>query len=97
MQRNPPCVTSHDFDHHYAAVRFGRGVKAVDRIRGYVQCRVKAEGHFRRGEVIVNGLGHSHDRDSQPSEIARNGQSAVAADGDDRVQPQFAHIITARK
>ncbi len=93
VQRDPSGVPAHDFDDHHAAVRFRRGVQAVDRVGGDVQSGVEAEGDFRGGEVVVDGLGHAHNRNSQAREIARNGERAVAADGDHGVYAQLPHVL----
>ena len=93
VQRDPSRIAAHHFDDHHAAVRFGRGVQAVNRVRGDVQRGVETERDLRGGQVVVDGLGHSHNWNSQATEIARDGQSAVAADGDHGVDAQLPCVL----
>src|SRR6266851_5172891 len=93
MQRNPPRIPAHDFDDHHTAVGFRRCVQAVDCVRGDVQRGVEAERNFRGGQVVVDGLGHSNNWNSQTTEIARNGKRAVAADGDHGVHTQLPRVL----
>ena len=47
VQGDPPGIASHDFNHHHAAMGFGRCVKAVDGVGGDMQGGVKSERHLR--------------------------------------------------
>ena len=95
VQRDPSRIPAHHFDDHDAAMRFRRGVQAVDRVRGDMQRGIEAERNFRGGQVVVDGLGHSHNWNSQAAEIARDGERAVAADGDDGVHAQLSRVLAA--
>ena len=61
VEGDPSAVASHDFDHHDAVMRFGRGVNLVDGVGRGVQRGVESEGKFGGGEIVVDGLGHADD------------------------------------
>ena len=58
---DPARVTPHHLDHHHAVVRLGRGVQAVDRLRGDCDGGVEAERVVGRREVVVDRLRHPDD------------------------------------
>ena len=85
VERDPARVSSHHLDHHHAAMRFRGGVQAVDRVGREADRRIEAEGQ-RPHDVVVDGLGHAHDRNPELDEAMGNGERAVAADDDQRVE-----------
>ena len=56
MQRDPAGVAAHHFDDHHAAMRFARGVQAVDGVGGHMQRRIETERDFGSGEIVVDRL-----------------------------------------
>ncbi len=86
VQRDPAGVASHDLDDHDAAVRFGRGVQAIDRFGRKADRRVEAETARRADDVVVDRLRHADERDAFLVELVRDGQRAVAADAHERVE-----------
>ncbi len=80
VQRDPSGVAAHHLDDHDAAVRFRRGVQAVDRIRSERHRGVEAEAAGCAPDVVVDGLRHTDDGNALQIELVRNRQRAVTAD-----------------
>ena len=55
VQRDPAGVAAHDFDHHHAVMRLGRGVNLVVGSRG--DGGVEAEGDVGGRQIVVDVLG----------------------------------------
>ena len=47
VQSNPAAVAAHDFYHHDAIVRLGRGVNAINRLCYNVNCRIETKSVIR--------------------------------------------------
>ena len=90
VQRDPAGVAAHHLDHHHAAMRFGRRVQAVERIRGERDGRIEAEAVRRADDVVVDGLGDPNDGDAQLDEAVRQAEGAVAAYHD---QAAESHLV----
>lgn len=92
VQGDPAGVAAHDLDDQDALVGLGGGLQPVQGLGGDTDGRVEAEGDIRRGDVVVDGLGHAHDR--QPAVRQQPGglQGALAADRDDRVQTEVGDM-----
>jgi hypothetical protein len=54
VQRNPPRIPSHRFDHHNPFMGFCHRVEAVCCLGGDAYCRVKIEGDYCAAEIVVN-------------------------------------------
>ena len=88
IQRQETGVAAHDF-HHRAALMGLHGIaQLVNAVDGGVAGGVKADGVVGAADVVVNGGGDPHDRDTQARQLQRAAEGAVASDGDDTVQPQ---------
>ena len=86
VQRNPPRVASHDFDDDDAAMGLGGRVQTVDRVGGERHRGVEAEAVGGADDVVVDRLRHADDRDAPGAEPVSDGQRAIAADDDQRVE-----------
>ena len=94
VERDPPCVATHDLDHHHPVVRLGGRVEAVDRLGRDVEGGVEAEGHVGCGEVVVDRLRHAQHR--QPVAFVQAGGDAervLAADRDQPVEVERLHRL----
>ncbi len=91
-QRDPAAIASHDFNHHHPVVRRRRGVNLVDRVRDGVQRRVESESQLRGRKIVIDGLGHAHNLQAFLKQFVPDLLRAVAADGDDGVNPQLAGV-----
>ena len=92
MQGDPAHVPSHDLGDHAAVVGLAGGAQPVDCLGGDLHGGVEAEGVVRGVEVVVDGLGHAHDLEAGVGEPLCGGQGALAADGDDGVDPEPVHV-----
>ena len=98
VERDPAGVAAHHLDDHDPVVRFGGGVQAIDRVGGEAHRGVEAERVRRLDDVVVDGLGHADERHAALVELVRDGQRAVAADDDQRVELQLVeHLDAARR
>ena len=90
VQRNPPGVAPHHLDDQDPLVRFGRRVQPIDRVGRERDRGIEPETVRRADDVVVDRLRHADDRHPHPAELVRDGQRAVAADRDQRIQVQAA-------
>jgi hypothetical protein len=88
VKGDPAGVPAHEFDHHDLVPGLGSGLEAVDGLRGNVHGRVVPEGRVRGADVVVDGLGDAHHRQTRRAEQVGCGQRPVAADHDQRVDAQ---------
>ena len=96
VQRDPAGVAPHHLDDHDALVRLGGRVQPIDRVGREGDRRVEAETVRRADDVVVDRLRHADDRHAQLAELVGDGQRAVAADGDERVEAQLVEHLDAR-
>src|SRR3954469_1809713 len=89
VQRYPAGVPPHDLDDEHPLVGLGGGLEPVEGLRRDPYRGVEPEGDVRDRDVVVDGLGHTHDGQTgvrhQPGGLER----ALTADGDDRVEPEL--------
>ena len=88
VQGDPSGVTSHHFDHHDTFVAACRGVQAVERIDHHFDGGVKAEGHVRGGQIIVDRLGHADHRHARFLQLQGGAERSVPADTDQGAEPE---------
>ena len=86
VQRDPAGVAAHHLDDHDPAMRFGGRVQPIDRVGREADGGVEAETARRADDVVVDRLRHADERDALLVELVRDGQRAVAADADQRVE-----------
>ena len=97
VQRDPAGVAPHHLDDHDAAVGFGGRVQAIDRVGREADRGVEAEAAGRPVDVVVDRLRHADERDALLVELVGDGQRAVAADADERVEPHLLeHLACTR-
>ena len=89
MQGDPAGVAAHHLEHHDPLVTGGGGVQPVEGVGGAGHGRIEAEGEGGAAEVVVDRLGHAHDRHAVLVELLGDGERAVAADAD---QPPDAEL-----
>ena len=85
VQCDPAGVPAHHLDQHHSLMRFGGAVQPVDGVGGHHQCGVVAESHVGAVDVVVDGLGHTDDRNVFLGQPVRGRQRAFAADRDEDV------------
>jgi hypothetical protein len=83
---NPPSGTTHRFDDHDPVVRGSRRVEAVERLGDNTYCGIEAYAVVSSLQVIVEGLGYSHDRSPSFSEPVGNSLRTVATNCHQRVK-----------
>src|SRR5581483_7103601 len=86
---DPAGVPAHDLHDQHPLVRLGGGLQPVQGLRRHGHRGVEAEGDVRDGDVVVDGLGHAHDRQPVVRQQPGRLQRALAADRDDRVEAEF--------
>ena len=64
----------------------------VDGVGDGVQSSVESEGHVRRGEIVVDGLGNANDLHPLQEKFVADFLRAVAADADDGVNAELARV-----
>jgi hypothetical protein len=88
-RRDPAGVATHDLDHHDAVVRLGGRVQPIDRLSTDVDGGVEADRHVGAGEIVVDRLGHAHDREAVLCvETLGDAERALSADRDDPSEPE---------
>ena len=75
VQGDPADVPAHDLGDHAAAVRVAGRAQTVHRLGRDLHRGVEAEGVVGRGEVVVDGLRHAHDR--MPASVRRFAAASV--------------------
>jgi hypothetical protein len=88
VQCNPSRIPSHDFHDHDAMVCLRRRVQPVDGIGRDADGGVESERARSLDDVVVDGFGHSHQRNAALVEFVGNRERAVAADHDERVEAE---------
>ncbi|OPZ14536.1 MAG: hypothetical protein BWZ10_01892 [candidate division BRC1 bacterium ADurb.BinA364] len=95
MQRQPSGIASHRLDDHHPVVRHRRGVQPVDGFGDDLHRGVEAEGVIGFADVIIDGFRHSNGAQAFFRQFAGDGQRAVAANGHQRLNAQFAAALDA--
>jgi hypothetical protein len=85
-------VPPHHLHDQRAVVRLGRGVQAVDRLRGDADRGVEAEGVVGGAQVVVDGLGDADDVQPLGGQPGRDPEGVLAADGHQRVDAQVGQV-----
>ena len=80
MQSDPTGIPSHHFQNHHPVMRFRSGMQTIQRPAGNPDRRVKTEGSFCAGDIIINGLGNTDDFHADFSQFQSYGVSTVSAD-----------------
>ena len=93
FQRDPARIAAHRLQHHHPAMAAGRGFQPCQRLGHDGHRTVEAEGALGVHQVVVDGLGHAHHRQTQRRETVGDAHRAVATDGHQRVQPQLTDIF----
>ena len=93
VQRNPAGIPPHHLDHHDAVVRLGRGVQPIDGVGCEVHRGVEPEAADSADDVVVDGFRHADDRNALLRQLVRDGQRAVAADDDERVEAELVKVL----
>ncbi len=86
LRRDPARVAAHHLDDHDPAVGLGRGVETVHAFGGEGDRGVEAEGDDGPVEIVVDGLGHTHDPQALSGEVVGDGEGAVPSDADEGVE-----------
>ena len=86
---DPAGVPAHHLDHDHAVVRLGGRVQAVDRVRGDLHRGLEAEREVGAGQVVVDRLRDADDVHARLRQLARDAERVLAADRDQRVEPQL--------
>ena len=94
MQGDPTDVTAHHLSHHAAAMRVACGAKPIHRICGDLGGRVETERVVGGREVVVDGLGHTHDFYASIGQPLCGREGAFSADRDERVDAEALHILS---
>src|SRR5213079_1501004 len=84
---------THHFDNEHAAVRLGGGVQPVDRFRGNIDGRIKAECLVGAGDIVVDGLRHANDGDAAFVNSRRDTERVVATDGNQHIDAEPLQIV----
>ena len=91
-QCDPAGVPTHELHYHDTAVSLCGGVEPADSVGGCGYGGVEAKGHLGRSQIVVDGLGDSHDREPLVGQHRRDSERAVPSDGDQSVNPSTAEL-----
>ena len=75
------------FYHNHAIVALRRGMQPVERLGRGAHRGVEPEAPLGPADVVVDRLRHADDRHALAPELMRDLEAAVAADGNQRVEP----------
>ena len=92
FEREPAGVAAHGLDQHHAAVALAGGLHPVQRFGHGRHGGVEAEAALHVGDVVVDGLGHTHRAQAVAVERIGDGHGAVATDGHQAVEAQLTRI-----
>ena len=81
-------VAAHDLNHGAALVGLHRVTQTIDGLHGRIGGGVVADRVIRADDIVVDGRRDADDRDALLGQLHQTAERAVAADGDDPVQPQ---------
>ena len=90
--RDPSRVASHDLADHDAVVRRRGGVQAVERLGDHAHGAVETDAVVGDAQVVVHRLGHTDHGACSSASRAATLERVIAADGDERVEPQPFHV-----
>jgi len=76
-------------------MRLGGRVETVDRLRGEAHGRVEPERAVGPHQVVVDRLRDPHQRHAALEELVGDGQGAISADRDKRIEGQFVKTFNA--
>ena len=97
LQGNPARMAAHGFHDHDPAMAVAGGVDAFQRIGHGGHGGIKTEAALATLNVVVDGFGHAHHLQTPLGQCVGNRQGAVAADGHQRIQPQFVHVVHGQR
>ena len=79
-QGNVAAVPAHDFDHRGTVMAAGCSADLADCVHTHVHSRIKTQGHFGVGQVIVDRARNADTGHSHPAQFQRTVKAPVAAD-----------------
>src|SRR5205814_2754362 len=82
VQRNPPRVASHDFEHHDAFVTSGGRMQTIERIHDRGDRGIKTERHRSGFQIVVNCLGNTDAINPRFLKLKRRDHRTITADDD---------------
>jgi hypothetical protein len=85
-QRNPSGVATHHLDHQDPVVYRLSCLNAIDRVGRYADGRVMPKRGVGSRKIVVNGLRHSDQIETEIGELVNNVHRAIAADCDERIE-----------
>ena len=91
-EREPARGAPHDFEEHDTMMRGGGGVKFIDRFGGGRDGGVETEREIGAAHVVVDGFGDADDAQAELGHFMGALERAVAADGNQRIELEFAVI-----
>ncbi len=97
VQGDPPGMAAHDLNDQHPVMAFRGGVQPVNRLRGDVDRGVETEGVVRRGEVVVDSLGHSDHGQSLGVQLGGHPQGVLPADRDERVHRGGGEVLAHQR
>lgn len=93
FQRDPPGVPAHHFENHDALVTAPGGHDAVERIDGDLHGGLKAEGVVGAFQIVVDGFGDAHHRNTQLVQVIADFQCAFATDHEQAVEVHGFEVV----
>src|SRR5262249_20195686 len=89
---NPACVPSHDLDDDDSSMALSSRVQFVESVASGTHSSVEAKSGGRASNIVINSLRDADERNALLIESFCDGQRAVAADHDERIQTKMAEI-----
>src|SRR6185437_4642139 len=91
-ERDVPGIAAHHLEHHDAVMARGGRLQAVEGFGCNRDRGVKADRVLGRADIVVDRLGNADEVDAALlGEPAQDGEAAIAADADERIEAELAH------
>ena len=86
MKCDPAGVPSHDLQDHDPLMTGRRGMESIQRVGGAGNRAVETERKRGRGQIIVNGLWHSHHGNAKFMKLLSDRQGPISTNADQTTQ-----------
>ena len=64
-------------------------MQPVNGFADHIACSIEAEGEIGTAQIVVNGLGHTHDPDALFMQLLCDGERVIASNCDKRLDLMF--------
>ena len=94
VQRNPPGISSHEFNDHDSVVAFGSCMQAINCISGNLNRRVKPKCEVGPKNIVINGFRNTnHGQASLFKDQRCHRQRSISTDDDEPIKLLFGEAF----